>query len=348
MIAFLGSPMVALGMQHASFSNNIMYGGVGPVQQCSTVGAGSGAAIGQACTVSQCAGGANACNANTVHSANAIGVCATGGAFCCGNNGTPGTCGYRTDTTYLRHLDYDALLGSAEADVIILGNQIFSNAQNTIWLDFQSSASLGNTRISQWQIAGNTLNAATATATTAIKFPTSFNTITNIAIGDNNIHNFTTPASTGNIANYQGSFGSLLLQNGGIQNSQFPILTTGAQTIYAPLDGPSNGTSATETNEVQVMVGSGTVWKMTCQINATPTNTSTRAFTLRKNLADTTMLCTITNAIKTCTPAAGSASAPIAFTAGDQMDMKQVSVVGTALAAAQGTCALYVSYDTVM
>src|SRR5262249_17734347 len=155
------------------------------------------------------------------------------------------------------------------------------------------------------------------------------------------------------ILNYQGSMGSLLLQNGRIIKTDFPILTNAAQTLYSSMDGAEE--NATENNVRTTMVGAGTVWKMTCQLSDTPGGTSTRKFTLRKGTGAsanastaTTMLCTITNAIATCTPAAGSASAPIAFAAGDRFTLEQVSTLVTTLNATTGSCALYVSYDTVM
>jgi hypothetical protein len=60
------------------------------------------------------------------------------------------------------------------------------------------------------------------------------------------------------------------------------------------------------------------------------------------------MTCTIAGATTQCAPAAGSASAPIAFAPGDRLATGQVSTAVRSLKATQGACVLLVSYDTAM
>src|SRR5262249_45295455 len=157
-------------------------------------------------------------------------------------------------------------------------------------------------------------------------------------------------ASTGNIANYQGSFGSISLSNGHIAPGTFthiPAVTTAAN--FAPMTGIEDVLTAAEADVQEVMTGAGTVWKRTCTVNAAVTGNSTRVLTLRKNGANTAMTCTLTNAGNQCTPAAGAASAPVAYAAGDLLNWQMGSTIGTGtLPGASVTCVSYVSHDTAM
>ena len=253
----------------------------------------------------------------------------------------------RTPRPSLRLVDHGTVSGAT--DFLFLGNSVFSTSPaQTDWvgIDMQSSAALGNIHLANSQIADNIFDAASTTNTTAIRFPTAFAAITNVTIGNNHFNGWSTPASTGHIQNYQGGFGSLLLQNGAIVRSEYPMLGPTGQHLYSSIGGAEG--RSTESGAQSLMVGSGTVWKMTCQVRDAPGGASTRTFTLRRNDAPTPMTCSITGTSTECAPAAGSASGPIAFAPGDQLATGQVSTPSPRLKATQGACVLLVSYDTAM
>jgi hypothetical protein len=325
---------------HPSWVGNLMFNNqTAAMKQCTVAGA-----IGQKCDVASCNGGAT-CSGTPQ-------TCQSGadsGKFCC-QTAAGATCAVRTPTAHLIVPDYGAsqttITNGMIADNIFFGG---TAGGNYVAIDFVRSASLGNIKLTTFSITNNSFSLPDNTGNVYIKLPSVVNaTFGNLFLTGNQFTTLTSGvAPTNYIVNYQGSMGPITLVNGKIANFDFPTLTTAAQTLFSGMNQAQQNT--TEANTVEtIMPGSGTIWKMTCQIHDTPTNTSTRAFTLRQNHGDTAMTCTITNAIKQCTTAAGAASAPIAFAAGDQFDMKQVSVVGTALAATQGTCVAYASFDTVM
>lgn len=137
-----------------------------------------------------------------------------------------------------------------------------------------------------------------------------------------------------------------LPERDGRREGDYPVLTGAAQTLYSSLGGAEG--SAAETGVRSVMVGAGTVWRMTCQVHDAPGEGSARRFTVRQNDAASSMSCAITGASTQCTPAAGAASAPIAFAAGDHLATEQASTSATSVHATQGSCVLLVSYDTAM
>src|SRR5262245_75387 len=339
---FVGSPTAARGVAHPAFVGNLMFnGGAGALKQCM----GATTFVGSYCNVpsptGECSGGA-ACSGGPPA------ICQGGpdvGKACC--PGTSPTCAVRTLRPSLRVVDHGT--DSGAGDFLFLGNTVLSTSPaQTDWvgIDMQSSAALGNIQLSNSQIADNIFDAASTTNTTAIRFPTAFAAITNVTIGNNHFNGWSTPASTGHIQNYQGGFGSLLLQNGAIVRSEYPLLGPGPQHLYSSIGGAEG--SSTEARVRSLMDGSGTVWRMTCQIRDAPGDGSTRTFTLRRNAAPTAMTCTIAGTGTQCTPAAGPASAPIAFAPGDQLATGQVSTAAPSLKATQGACVLLVSYDTAM
>jgi hypothetical protein len=339
------------GTTHNTYAKNVVFmPSQQPVKQCGTTPAG------QLCetATSTCNGGAT-CSTGTLGGCpgGAITCCQTGseaGKYCC----TAGSCLARTPTAFFRLSDYGAT--SPHTNLNIALNTVFpgGTVDSIIGVDMVGPQSLGNMVITGSQIVSNIFDGSNSTNSTAIKFPTAGTAnVVNVDVADNGFYRWPTPASVGSIANYQGSFGSISLRNGSIARTDFPILLTTAQTLFSSLWGNDN--NATENNFRSVIVGAGTIWKMTCTASDTPGGTSTRTFTVRKGTggsaggsSDTTMLCQMTAGVQQCTPAAGSASAPIAFALGDRFTMKQVSVVGTSLAATAASCALYVSFDTVM
>src|SRR5262249_4974887 len=143
------------------------------------------------------------------------------------------------------------------------------------------AAAINNETVTVANVSNNVWDGGACTNCAALNFPTTNPAnITGFDIIGNTFKNWPAPASTGNIANYQGSFGSISLTNGSIVRTDFPILTNAAQTLYSSLWG--NDANATENNVRSAIVGSGTVWKMTCTISDTPGGTSTRKFTVRK------------------------------------------------------------------
>ena len=348
---FLGQPTATAGtgIQHPMIVGNLFSSGGGgvPVKQCTVAGN-----IGQACQVASCAGGATCSGtpATCQTGGDATGGPNGGGKLCC-QTAAGATCAVRNPTPYIRVVDN----GNADsyAQVAITDNIFQAEVANMVAIDFVSTASLGNITFTRSMITNNLFESGVA-AGNAITLPTvNPGQITLLSIADNTFANLATPVTTGNITNYQGSFGSLSLQNGRMTNGSVHTLgTVTAITNFFPFDSVPQGATdppTAETTQSAVMTGSGTVWKMTCSVSAAPSNTSSRSFTLRKNLTtDTAMTCTITGAATSCSTAAGAASAPVAFANGDRLDWKTVSTVVTALVGADASCVAYVSHDTAM
>lgn len=335
---FIGSPQTAVGAQHPSWVGNLMFNGTAfSMKQCTVAGA-----IGQFCQVASCSGGV-ACSGSPVQ------TCASGadsGKACC-QTAAGATCANRTQQPMIRIPDYGAASGAA--DFMFQSNTVFTTSLTTDWvgIDMQSSAALGNISLTSSKIANNLFQAASTTNTQAIKFPTSFTSIANVSVTDNHFDGWAAGASTGNIANYQGAMGSISLENGGALSSTFTGLTTAAQTIFFPIPGNSAGNTTETTAGIQSWAtGAMTIWKMSCNIDAAPGGTSTRAFTLRKNAGNAALTCTIASGATTCVTTAGANSAPVSLAANDKYDLQQVSVLGTSLAAANGSCVFYASNDT--
>jgi len=341
-------PILAMvfSAQHFTASNNLLYdghansgftSGQGPTQ-CS----GTTTNAGQICNTSAgtCAGGAT-CSGTPA-------TCQTGtekGLLCC-TGGAP-TCVVRGNGTgYIQYVDSGT--NNGEADNHINDNTMFNWHNSMVGVDFAGYVNTGNLATFRSQVVHNSFdNDLSATGTPiGIRFPVTVNAgfgVGTLDLSDNSFEGFSGP--TTNIANYQGSFGKIALMGGHPVNAGFNGLTNAAQTLFAgvPSFGAPNITEATAQNTVG---GPATIWKMICTITVAPGGTSTRTFTLRKNAANAgaPMTCQITSAITTCT-ATGASAAPVAYTTGDNIDVQQVSVVGTTLAAANGGCTLYMTND---
>jgi hypothetical protein len=266
------------------------------------------------------------------------------------------TCAVRTQTPYIRVIDNSL---NTYTEGMIQDNQFIGGSgtgtANMTTIDMVSSASLGNITLSRMAITGNLFELNNSAASKAIDLPTvNPGQITNVSIANNSFLGTNNPSVT-SVGGYQGSFGSLSLQNGRMTNGSIPALGVALTQFFFPFDSVAMGAvnaaasvlpPIARTNQVAVMTGAGTVWKMTCQVDVAPGGTSTRIFTLEKAGVATAMTCTITSAVKTCTPAAGAASAPIAYVAGDTIDYTETATV--APVTANGSCVAYVSHDTVM
>jgi hypothetical protein len=332
---FIGSPTATQGANHNSWIGNVMFNGqTNPLKQCTVAGN-----IGQKCDVASCAGGATC-------SGGPPATCQSGadsGKFCC-QTAAGATCAIRDPTVHLRAVDYGSAIRHTLTNII--GNTFFGGTSDVVDIDMQSTAALGNLTLTNFQIGDNNFLAPGTTNTVAIKFPTSFTSISGLTIAANSFSGYATPASTGNIANYQGSFGSLDLSNGITLTGSGTALRATAGNDFFPIN--TNAVANTTETGVNFWIApvAMTVWKLTCSISVAPGAGNTRDFFVRAAATTSSALkCTITGAsAKTCTPAAGATSAPFSVTAGQSLDFLDTAT-GTP-AAATGTCTVYASYDT--
>ena len=334
-IGFIGAPMYQVAASHNVYMNNLMYDGHGGTKQCG----GSSTNLGQVCTTaaSSCGGGGT-CTAGTPAKC-------TGGTeankLCC--TGTP-TCSVRDQSPMLRLTEYTAAAGSA--DTSISNNTVLAVNTDTVWIDGVASGALGNLQVIGMKVGNNHVYSASASNTTAIRLPNTFNTMTGLDLTSNNYLGWGTVLS-----GWQHAMGSLAMANqwtafGGANAS----LRTTAGTDYFAFStlGAANATETGTLISAFVAPLAGSVWSFNCWITAAAGSGVTRTITARKNAADAggPMSCAITGTTAVrCSPAAGSASAPFTFAAGDKLTFKEVVSGGTA-AAAEIYCQGQVSYDT--
>jgi hypothetical protein len=121
--------------------------------------------------------------------------------------------------------------------------------------------------------------------------------------------------------------------NGGLNSST-------SSTNYLKM-GASGGACSVESNCTAVTPGNVHVYAMACSVTVAPGTTSNRVFTLRQNASDTTLVCTIGSADKSCTARDESGVA-----VGEGVHWSVKSTVTTANAAnASGGCVLYYNLD---
>jgi hypothetical protein len=342
--AFIGAPGGAAGAStaHNTYAKNVVFANASGTKQCTATGP-----IGQVCTVAAANG---SCNAGATCSGTPA-VCAAGGTetgkLCCTTTGT-GACGARTRTPYMRVMDYGAPTSHLLLNIAL--NSFFPgpvSVDNLTGIDFLSATTADLTVLDS-QFDANLFigdDGGTSTNSEAIRFPTNFVSITHMDVANNLFDQWPTPASTGNILNYQGSFGSLLLRNGDMFNGSGTALRATAGNDFFPLNGTAVA-GAENTVNTYVTTAASTFWKLACSITVTPGVGNTRTFLLRDNsTTSSAMTCVITgNGPVTCTPAAGATSAPFAVAAGHTVDVLDTAA-GTP-AAATGSCVVYGSIDS--
>jgi parallel beta-helix repeat protein len=350
--AFVGSadgPSGGTATTHNTYAKNIVFASRNGSKQCT----GGTSPVGQLCTVAAANG---TCNGG-VACAGTPAVCAAGGTetgqLCC-QTAAGAACGVRTATPYMRVMDY-GVVPTVHSLLNIALNSFFAgpnNPDSLIGIDFTGITAGGfDLSVLNSQIVSNIFEGAdigTATNSVGIRFPTNFVSLAHVDVADNLFAAWPTPASVGSIANYQGGFGSISLRNGHIAvgtGTGLPVITTAHD--FFTMTG-LNAVNTTELTMQEAMTGAGTVWKMTCNTSAVPGTGSNIVVTLRKNAVNTTLTCTITAAVNTCTTAVGAPSAPIAFAASDLLDWDAVSTKGTTLNGGNISCASYVSHDTAM
>jgi hypothetical protein len=201
---FLCSPTAVEESAHPNWTANLLFSSYGAMKQCGGMATSPGAL----CTTSQGDGGCGSPGTCTGGS-EPYKTCTGGGAdnnkLCCA--GAAPSCGYRTDTPYLRMVDYNQAYGGI-SDFVFNGNMLFpvSGQPNIHAIDFQSSAALGNIVINRATIVGNDFSSGgNSTANSAIRMPTSFNTIVDVNISGNN---FAGPW-TKDVSNFTGRMGAL-------------------------------------------------------------------------------------------------------------------------------------------
>ena len=104
---FAGSPTAYNVTTHNAWMGNHLFDGFAAVRQCTVAGN-----IGQQCNVAAangtCAGGAPTCTGTP---AVCGGTTTESGKLCCNQAGTA-TCGVRTPTPFIRHIEYPAGMGA--------------------------------------------------------------------------------------------------------------------------------------------------------------------------------------------------------------------------------------------
>jgi len=190
-VGYIGAPTASNPATHNSWVGNIVFNSNQTTKQCggTTTFAGS-----------QCATAGNTCAGGASCTGGPPSTCASGsesGVMCCA--GAAPTCTARTDTPYLRAVDYGA--ATAISLFMFSGNQVFGGNANAVGIDFQSSASLGNLTVGDSAIIGNIFYGGGFANTTGIKYSTS-GTYTNVNVNGNNFTQLTT-----DIANYKSTYG---------------------------------------------------------------------------------------------------------------------------------------------
>lgn len=334
---FIGSPTAIMPSNHNTWSGNMAFNGqVATMRQCSVVGN-----IGQKCDVASCAS-PGVCQGTVPQTCSGG---ADNGKLCC-QTAAGATCAIRDPTVHLRVVDYGTIpVEATHSLLMVAGNTFFGGDHDIINIDMQNTAALGNLNLRNFIIENNNFLAPSTTNTIAIRFPTRFSRITDFGLIGNHFSGYSTPAATGNIANYQGGFGSLSLDNGVIFHGQGTALRTTAGNDFFSLNS-SGAASARETNVNAFIAPTAmTLWKMTCDLGATPGADNTRRFFLRAAAATSSMLtCTIGNPKTSCTPTAGANSTPFSVSAGQSVNFMETAT-GTP-AAATANCAVYASYDS--
>jgi len=107
--------------------------------------------------------------------------------------------------------------------------------------------------------------------------------------------------------------------SGGTSETTGLATTDGSSAFVGPWYSPLDAALNTEAN-AQVAVGAGTMAGFRAYLNNPPNNgggTQSYTVTVRKNGADTTITCTMTEAVNTCTSASS-----VAFASGDLLSVR--------------------------
>lgn len=197
---FVGSPTAVQGEAHNTWIGNIMFNGYTvPLKQCTVAGP-----IGQVCEVASCAGDATCSGSPILRCQSGADGPPAGqgslGKFCC-QTAVGATCAVRDPLVHLRVLDYGSVQGYPVFSLV--GNTFFGGGSDVIDVDMQSSAALGNLNMRWWNMSGNTHLAGSATNTIAYRFPTSFNSITEMTMSGNSFAGY-----GADVTGWQGTFGN--------------------------------------------------------------------------------------------------------------------------------------------
>jgi hypothetical protein len=192
------------------------------------------------------------------------------------------------------------------------------------------------------QISTNLFDFVNATNSVGIQFPTTFNSISQIGITNNQFAEFGTGSKF--ITGFQGQFGSITMPNGQSVNgaAQQEVVTLATDEFF-PIDGTQVGAEPTEANVKHLVSVVGQAYRMACTTSAAPGNVNaTRTIVLRDNAADTALTCTIGTAGTSCN---SNTVAQVAIAAGDLLNYRTRCNVAACAGVENLSCVLYVSYD---
>jgi hypothetical protein len=233
---YLQSPTATLESAHPVWSGNLLFVPSGAATLQCQDGSGTATHDGAVCEINlatctsgggTCAGGPPANCSGGTFGANGA---ATNKLCCAGTSGN--FCTARTDTPYIRMVDYNQSSGGI-SDALIVGNNFFpgGTVANLVGIDFQSSASLGNITVNRLTISGNNMDSTSTTSTSAIRLPTTFTTggIAGLSISGNNFAGWNK-----DVENFLGTMGDLsytpktmaLPADAAITSSTFTNITT--------------------------------------------------------------------------------------------------------------------------
>jgi hypothetical protein len=253
---YVESPTAVMEAAHPVWSGNLLFSSSGTVKQCG----GTTSYPGSQCTTAgnACAGEAPTCTGGPP--AVCGGTTTEAGALCC--PGAAPTCTARTDSPYVRVIDYGVAGTSNVSDFIFAGNNVLpaTAGANLVGLDFQSSGSLGNIAAQRILISGNNLSGIGGANSTAIKFPTTSSGIVNVSISGNSFAGWAT-----DVANFTGTMGDLSYVPKTIATAA--DMTTNS-TNFANIQGGSGST-------LQVAVDANRAYSFRCDVTFSSANAAT-------------------------------------------------------------------------